>query len=284
MTVPARRAFDVRRIVVAADSSPHGRAAMAAAAALAGELGVDLEGLFVEDVNVLNVAELALGRELHVISGQARAFDRAALECELRAEAACARRVLEAFALRQHVAVSFRVVRGRVGAEVIAAAGEADLLVLGTASRSIGAFGHPGSTAVAAAVGATGPVLLLRSGRTIAGRALVAFDGSEGARLAVEAAVRMAHGREDALTVVVLVASTADGAAQLEAEVKKMSAATGTTLQFRHVDALDLTAMCRLTHESKADVLILAADSPVLSDRQHGRLLADAGCPVLLVR
>lgn len=283
MTVPARRAFDVRRIVVAADSSPQGRAAMEAAAALAGALGVNVEGLFVEDVNVLNVAELALGHQLNVISGQARAFDRAALECELRAEAARARRVLEAFALRQRVSVSFRVVRGRVGPEVIAAAGEADLLVLGTTSRSIGAFGRPGSTAVAAAAGATGSVLLLRYGRTIAGRALVAFDGSEGARLAVEAAVRMTRDREDALTVV-LIAPTADTAAQLEADVRRMCAATGTTVRFRHIDALDLPATCRLTHESKADVLILAADSPVLLHRQHGRLLADAGCPVLLVR
>jgi nucleotide-binding universal stress UspA family protein len=283
MTARSRRAFAVRRIIVAADSSPHGRAAMEAAATLAAELGAEVEGLFVEDVNLFNVAELALGRELHLISGRARAFDRAALESELRTEAAQARRALETLAGRWHVSVSFRVVRGRVEAEVITAAGTADLLVLGTASRPLGAHRRPGSTAVAAAERAPGSVLLLRPGGSITGRALVAYDGSEGAELALEAGVRVTAGRKDALTVL-LVAPTAEEAAALRGKLEGQLASRGVTPRLLHVPALELAEMCRLTRETRTDVLILSADNKILSETGHTRLLAEAGCPILLVR
>jgi nucleotide-binding universal stress UspA family protein len=283
MTAHSRRPFAVRRIIVAADASPYGRAAMEAAATLAAELGAEIEGLFVEDVNLFNVAELALGRELHLISGRARAFDRAALESELRTEASQARRALETLAGRWHVSVSFRVVRGRVEAEVITAAGAADLLVLGTASRSLGAHGRPGSTAVAAAERAPGSVLLLRPGGSITGRALVAYDGSDGAELALEAGVRVTGGRKDALTVL-LVAPTAEEATTLRGKVEGQLAPRGITPRLLHVPGLDLAEMCRLTRATRTDVLILSADNKVLSETGHTRLLAEAGCPILLVR
>jgi hypothetical protein len=51
-----------------------------------------------------------------------------------------------------------------------------------------------------------------------------------------------------------------------------------------HVPGLDLAEMCRLTRATRTDVLILGADNKVLSETGHTRLLAEAGCPILLVR
>ena len=53
-----------RRIVVALDASSHSHAALAAAVALAGRLQAELQGIFVEDVNLLRLAELPFAREV----------------------------------------------------------------------------------------------------------------------------------------------------------------------------------------------------------------------------
>jgi nucleotide-binding universal stress UspA family protein len=277
-----RRPFLVRRIVVAADCSAHGRAAMEAAAALGALLGAELEGLFVEDVDVVTVAELAVGRELHAISGRPRALDREALERELRAEAAQARRALERVAGRSHVSVSFRVVRGRVEREVIAAAGEADMLVLGTASRSLGAHHRPGSTAVAAAERAPRSVLFLRSGSAVSGRVVALYDGSPGAARALQAGARLSAADGGALTVL-LVAPAAEAAA-LRAEAERDLEEWKVNARFLHTTAADLRDLCRLAAESRGAVLVLSADSPLLGERGHRELLARTGCPILLVR
>ena len=202
------RDFTIRRIIVAADASEHGRAALEAAAMLGERLHAEVEGVFVEDIDLVHLAELPVGREFHLISGQARAFDRELLEIQFGAEAAEARRALRTLTDRAQVRSTFRVVRGRVDAEVIAAASEGDLLVLGTFSRSIGIPRRPGSTAVAAAERAPRSVLLLRRGAKIAGRPIAVHDGSDGADVALEAAVRLATSAREALTVL-LVAETA---------------------------------------------------------------------------
>jgi len=279
----AGQGFTVRRIVVAADSSTHGRAALKAAADLAVRLDADIEGLFVEDIDLVHLAELPLGREMHLISGAARALDKETLEAELRAEASEARRALKSLCERARVRSNFRVVRGRVETEIIAAAGEGDLLVLGVFSRAIGPTQRPGSTALAAAEHAPRSVLLLRPGASVTGKALVAYDGSEGAELALDAGGRLAGEFDGSLTVL-LIADTPDHADALQRRVEETAAAFNVKPRFLRTPALNLDEMCHLSHDSGADVLVLNADNPVLADKGHGRLLERIGCPILLVR
>jgi nucleotide-binding universal stress UspA family protein len=278
-----QRTFRVRRIVVAADGSTHGRAALRAAAKLGARLHAEVEGVFVEDINLVYLAELPLGREVHPISGEARRLDRGTLEGQLRAQAAEARRELKAQADRVRVRSTFRVVRGRVETEVISAAGEGDLLVLGTFGRSIGPRRRAGSTALAAAERAPRSVLLLRPGATVTGKPLAAYDGTAGAALALEAAARLAGG--DGGTVTVLIAAdTPDRADELQSRAERFLETRGVKPRILRAPKLELDEMCRRTRDSGADVLVLAADSPVLADKAHARLLEQIGCPILLVR
>ncbi len=233
------RGFIVRRIVVAADSSNQGRAALAAAADLGARLQAEVAGVFVEDIDLVNLAELPLGRELHLISGEARVFDREAIESRFRAEASEARRSLKSLTDRARVQSSFRVVRGRVDTEVIAAAGEGDLLILGIYSRTIGPRVRPGSTALAAARRAPRSVLLLRPGGHVAGRALVAYDGSEGAERALEAALRLSGVAGGSLTAL-LIAEAPSEADRLQARVEEIVAATSLTPKFLRAPRLEL--------------------------------------------
>ncbi len=277
------RDFTIRRIIVAADASEHGRAALEAAMMLGERFHAEVEGVFVEDIDLVHLAELPVGRELHLISGHARAFDRELLENQFGAEAAEARRTLRMLTERGHVRSTFRVVRGRVEAEIIAAAGTGDLLVLGTFSRSIGVPRRPGSTALAAAERAPRSVLLLRRGARIAGRPIAVHDGSDGADVALEAAVGLATSVGGALTVL-LVAETAEAADALQARITERLAARPIAPRFLRAPRLELDALCRVSHRADADVLVLDADSPVLAGAARQRLLEDVGCAILLVR
>lgn len=278
-----QRGFMVRRIVVAADASEHGRAALEAAATLAARLQADVEGVFVEDIDLIHLGELAIGREVHLISGQARAYDRKLLEDQLIAEAAEARRALAALTERAHVRSSFRVVRGRVDAEIIAAAGEGDLLIMGTFSRSVGLSRRPGSAALAAATRSPRSVLLLRHGARIQGRPIVVHDGSEGADAALEAGARLAVGVGETLTVL-LIAETAQAADALQARIVDRLAGFPVEPKFLRAPSLELDELCRLSHRADADLLVLDADSPALAGEARERLLEDVGCAILLVR
>jgi nucleotide-binding universal stress UspA family protein len=257
---------------------------MEAAAALAVALDAEVEGLFVEDLDLVNLAELALGHELHLVSGRARLFDRETLEDELRTEAGRTRRAFQASTARLQVRGSFRVVRGRVEAEVIAAAGSGDLLVLGTASGPAGARRRPGSTALAAAERSPRSVLLLRSGSTIGRRAVVLYDGSDTAETALEAALRLTAGPGGGLTVLLVAGDAPERAAALRARVEEHARSRGIPVDVRLLPAVDLPGMCRLMRSAAGDILVLDAESPLLAGRAHEAVLEQIGCPILIVR
>ena len=73
-----------RRILVALDASQHSLAALEAASELAEALKAELVGIFVEDVNLLNLAGLPFVREVGYPSGAARPLDSPSMERALR--------------------------------------------------------------------------------------------------------------------------------------------------------------------------------------------------------
>jgi len=169
------RAPAFRRIVVGVDASPASLDALAAAAALAGKLRADLAGLFVEDADLLRLAGLPFAGVVRLPSGVPERLDRAKAEAELRALAARAREALERAASAQRVACTFRVARGEVVAEVLAAAEAPDLLVLGAGGHRRSGNARAGETVRQAAARGRSSVLVLRRGGRL-GESVVAVD------------------------------------------------------------------------------------------------------------
>ena len=131
----------VRRVLVAVDGSPESRVALAAAARLAGAAGGELVGLFVEDVELLRLAGLPFAREAGVSSGVFRQIQTADIERRFRVAAERAREALREAAAASGLRSSFRVTRGRVVAEILAAAPDAEVVAAGKRSG----HGPPGS-------------------------------------------------------------------------------------------------------------------------------------------
>jgi nucleotide-binding universal stress UspA family protein len=145
-------------------------------------------------------AALPFGDIVRSPSGERERLDRSAAETALRAIASQAREALERTASRSRLACSFRVTRGRIVREVLAAAESADLVVLGAAGHGRNTRGALGDTARAAAARAPASVLLLARGSRLEGGVVAVDDGTPAGTRALAAARRLApEGRPPAI-------------------------------------------------------------------------------------
>lgn len=195
------------RVVVAVDASPLSLAAAAASAELAAALGAELVGLFVEDLELLRLSASAEAVEADRLSGRSRPFATGDLERQLRAQAARAAAGFERATGGRAPRSSFRVARGRIAREILAAAGETGVVVLG--GVGFGGDGRRlGSTAREVVAARGGAILELRLSSAAVARERPAADrGGEEASAAVAAGDLVRRVREllDRLTAPVLV-------------------------------------------------------------------------------
>lgn len=273
----------IHRILVALDASAHSLAALEEAAALANRLQAELTGLFVEDINMARLAALPFARQISLPSGIGADIDNAMIELGLRAQAARAKAALESAAGRAGVRWSFRVARGRVAEEVIAAAGVSDLVILGWASRPLSLKVRLGSTARTIAARAPRSVLILRHGASLTGPLAVAYDGSPGSEKALAAAARLAMNVSGELTVLLLADEEAE-VERLRAEAAARLEGHGVSLAYHALKRARPATVCAALSETGSGVLVLSADSPLLVGEDAPEPLDAFACPVLLVR
>ncbi len=125
----------IRRVAVALDASPHSLEGLALAAQLAAALGAEIEGVFIEDTELLRSAALPFLREVRITTLGENALDSRRLERELRAAARRVREQLERSAAELGVTCSFRIWRGDLEADILGAALDAELFTLGRMGR-----------------------------------------------------------------------------------------------------------------------------------------------------
>lgn len=192
----------IRRILVALDVSPPSLAALEAAANLAGQLHAELVGLYVEDVNLLKLAQFPFASEIRYPRATILKLDTTSMETDLRRVAKQARALLRESAERRNLPWAFHVVRGVVPDELLAAANAADLLVLGNMSRRLVRTSGVGSTAETAVTRTRRPVLLLHSHLDLKRPVLLIYDGSSAARLALTIAGALCQISETLLVLI----------------------------------------------------------------------------------
>jgi nucleotide-binding universal stress UspA family protein len=271
----------IRRILVALDGSHHSMAALKAAVELASSLEAVLQGLFVEDVNLLRVAGLPEALEIRYPFTSTGRLNRARMERQLRAQANRARRALAEACERAHVQWSFRVARGDVAAEVLEAALEADLLSLGKASRPIIQRARIGSTARMAATQAPRSVLLLSRDADIRPPVVALYDGSPVAQQALLMAARLAQQKEGYLFILIL-ADTPETTKQLQIQVSNQLRGSELLLQFRSLIGDGVETLIDAVQRKKSGVLVLS--DTILQSEEMQTLLDEVDCPVLVVR
>lgn len=258
----------IRRILVALDTSSRGTAAAQAAAELAGTMQAELLGLFVEDMNLLNLAGLPFAREQGLTSACSRLLDFDDIERAMRSQAAQVERLLARTAERQQLRWSFQVTRGQVVAEVLSAGQDMDLVVLGKTGRSITAKLR-GPRLAGEEVPARRPVLLV-------------FDGSESSFRALSVAARLARSASRAL--VLMIPEIGKDYPRLRKQAED-SLEPGISRVRWHAVKGSAREMAQAARSERADIVVLSIppDSRSTSELIDS-LLETVDCPLVLVR
>jgi nucleotide-binding universal stress UspA family protein len=273
----------IRRILVALDTSQHSLAALGTATELAARLEAELVGLFVEDINLLRLAELPFAQELGMFSATGRRLDTDQVERQLRAQAERARRALASQAEQAHVRWSFQVTRGVVAPQLLAAALEADLVIVGRASGSVSRSTRVGSTARGVAIGASCPALVMAHGARLRLPLLLLYDGSPPAQKAMSVAAALVRG-EDRHLIVFVLAESQEQAGQVKQQVSQWLQGRGLVARYRLLLEPSLGRLTEMIEAEGCGTLVVPAHTAYLDDEELLTLLEEVDLPVLLVR
>jgi hypothetical protein len=277
-----------RRILMALDSGYEDVSSVEAAAALAARLRAELLGLFVEDIDLVRLAELPEVNAYSVLSAGRQRFAADQLKRVLRMQLARSRRAIEDAAARRRVKFAFQVRQGRLVAEVLTMAGTFDLVVVGWSTGGVSTpwattRTAPVATARAVAAAAARSVLLLRPGGAVGGPVLVAYDGSDESRQALAIAAEIA-GVDEGVVEVAFLTGRLDQPDAWRQDVAATMADLGVAVKFIHMPKAGLDDLRRIAERERAVLMVLGADL-VLKETEPGRrLLERVGCSVLLVR
>lgn len=245
----------IRRILIAVDASASGLAALETAVALAARMEAELLGLFVEDANLLRFAALPFAREVSYFSARTRRLDSGEMERALRAQASRAEAALIEAAERRRVRCSFRVVRGEVTTQLLAAAHDIDLVALGMTRRRF-----------------------RRISSTVRGPVVIVYDGSPTSVRALSVARYLSQMQGGILTVL-----TAGKTGDPKAEVAEQLAGSGLAVRYRSLPDVDIAGVTQSVRQEAAGALVLCA-SLYLKEGTLEELLEHVDCTVLLVR
>lgn len=259
-----------RKILLALDASARSRAALQMAATLAVELNVELTGLFVEDIDLLQLSGLPFTRETRLFSSSLRPMVQQEVEQALRREADGVRRLLAETAARSGLRWSFHVVRGQISTEIFAMASEPGLIVLGKCARRglrlLGdSLAEPGSSP-------------RRPGSVMA-----VFDGSIADSPAIALASRLSCSIGAELRL--LIPGTAEQFARHIDEAKTLL--NGMEIPqpvFQRIATDEIVELAAAAQAAHAAVLVLGGDSRFRGKEGFAILLNSIDCPVVLVR
>jgi hypothetical protein len=262
-----------RRIAIVLGSDVPDARELERIARLAAGMRAEIAGLFVEDIDLLNLAALPFAAEFCRFTQRHRPLEGAEIERQLRIQAAGAQRALAAAAKHAGVKWSFRVSRGSMAALLLQAAAEVDLLALGSSRRiwlrgsDLGSAGEAAHRALPAEA----------SQRPL----VVVCDDTRGGKRALEVAEHLAEADARALTVL-LIASDEEGVEQLRRDVAQLLGER--PAHYRRVVDPTVGALLSTVRSQNAAVLVLPASIPILEAPAFKLLREGSSCPVLLVR
>ena len=189
MTDPTELSID--RILLAIDASLQGEDVLETAVEAAVLLKAHLLALFVEDTNLLKLAELPFAKELDRSSGTMRSLDPGGIRRSLQAEAQKFQKRLNRASEKRKIGVSMKVVRGQCVSTAMEMAGRGDVVVL----SNVAGITYRASTRVQARPG----------GRTSPAQKSVCavYDGTTGSRRALAVATGLAGKNNSGLLVLV---------------------------------------------------------------------------------
>ncbi len=264
-------------VVVAINSARRCGETLELATALAAGVGADLEVVFVENADLLRLADLPVTREIDRISGRSRELDSRRMLRALHCEARRLRQELARIGRASSVRSTLRVVRGHYLTEALAVSARVELTFVHSTRHPLPGEHLPSARGRSIAAGET-------PGRTprVAGRnpLWTLFDGSPASHRALAVAARLADILACQL-VVVLPVSSVD---EIESRKRQVQiAAHKVTLRYLVVADDRLSRLRKAPAANTGSLLVLARQSPDLEDSAARNYLESLTVPVVLV-
>lgn len=262
---------DFKRIVVTLGTGESNRSVLEAAVQLAATLGAELEGIFIEDSDLMRLADLPFTREVRPWPSPVESLSVERLQRELRAMARQAEHMLEQTVAETGVSWSFRVWRGSATSESLARTFEADVLSLGRTSSRVHhkARMHPLSRR--------------KSVRYSVSSINVLFTDSEQGARALVAACQLAKHLNVQL-IVLLAENNAEQIRGLEKAATEIIESNSMNAQFTVLSDADVSSLVRTVNAKDNTVLIAEASHPLLQNENIDQCLETLSSPLLLVR
>jgi hypothetical protein len=229
---------------------------------LAARMGAQLEGIFVEDIDLIQLAELPYLREFRPVSRSENAINLTQMEQELRVLARRAERLLGEHAVRQNVSWSFRVWRGSIDTELLTADTDADVFAL----TRLGAR-------------------LMRIPAVLATRTAVSvvFTGTDASARALDTAMVLATDPFKELNIL-LPAENETEAMRLQELATAQLGEHAAGADFIRLKDGSLKDVLEVLADSNSAVLIVERDDKLLWAPSLRRSLGNLNCPLLIVR
>lgn len=274
--------MNIKRILIAIDASPHSLAALDASVDLADKLRVELRGLYIEDENLLRLAELPFAREFRFSRTDSQKIDAKQMAEQVRLQSTLAERHFNELATKRNIKHSFHVGRGSIGIELQNEAEETDLLVLGRISRSLLQTSRLGSTAKTALFAGQQSLLLTHTNADLSQPVLLIYDGTESSEKAL-AMSRVICGENGRYNILI---NTEDD--QQAKDIKKhldhyfeVNKITGS---FRRLHQINLEEINHILQMTQSGILVISYPNKQLSHPLIERLLELVNCPVLIFK
>ena len=270
----------IGRVVIPFDSASDDAAAIDTAARLAAHANTPLHGIFVEDEELMCLANLPFARQVTLGTG-AEPLTVERTEQQLHAAAERARQNIAAAAEREGVAWSFEVVRGSPES-AFSVVSERDLVVASALTRPIAGHFRVACRWWPSINIAPGPLLLARRAWEAPGAVLIMLrDQNHGSVRLLEAAARIAEARNANLTLV----CTADcaGADQVESWALEHLAQYSVPLRVELAPA-EPSALPERVLELDCRVLAIGAGSVEAGPDRIRDLVERLACDLLVVR
>lgn len=254
------------RITVMLSSSDADRAALEMLSLLTAETPAEILGLYMEDIELLSVADLPVAREYCRLTHVERQLNSGDLQRQLRIQARSAQQALAAIAERSGISWSFQTVRGSLASLLQNAAQEMDVMLLGTARRLLPLARHSAA--------ASPP-------RTSSQPVSVVFDGSESAQRALTLALRIARASGQSI-IVFLIAAKREDFARLREQTSALAAPVA--LRFHELVNPDLGEILAAVRLERTGTLVLGMNDRLISPQSIELLRTCLSCAAVLVK
>ena len=270
--------FVIHRILVAIDATLNSAGVLETAAQLARVFNAELNGIFVEDINLLRLAGLPFARELTRSTAMELHLDCQRMERALRGHAAHAQQAVVNITTRLKLQASLRIVRGQVTQELLRAAEGVDLFALGKGGKVRGA--RIGAIACQVAQQAHCSVLLVQQDAQCHNTVVTRFSGNERCERLLDAAARMARAMHKTLLVLIPASSPASFQ-ELREYCRQRLGQNPLSVSYRNIFAESAYPNQQVLRDTSVGIVVIDAESNSIEFETQ---LAKMECSALLVR